>query len=81
MGCFDTVRFQCPICWEPFSLQSKSGECSLKEYSWRNAPANVLTDLIGTTWTCKRCATELKINGKLDCWVEYDWETEPWNTG
>lgn len=45
MGCFDSVMVPCPSCGVEREFQSKSGECILKTYKLKDAPADVLEDV------------------------------------
>lgn len=45
MGCYDTVVVNCPKCGREHYLQSKGGECLLKEYTLKNCPVDVLSDV------------------------------------
>jgi NMD protein affecting ribosome stability and mRNA decay len=57
MGMFDTVNVDCPSCGEKESLgfQSKSGECTLADYTMRDAPDDVLSGLQNYPVRCKNC--------------------------
>jgi hypothetical protein len=45
MGMYDTVFAPCPECGKLLQFQSKAGECLLKEYSHKNVPIGIATDL------------------------------------
>jgi hypothetical protein len=62
MGMFDTVRFCCPSCNEYTEVQSKAGDCSLREYTLESAPVIVLWDLT-EDWQiwCDHCKCKIKI--------------------
>lgn len=45
MGMFDTVQVNCPRCGKEADFQSKSGDCTLRNYLLAEAPLNVLADV------------------------------------
>jgi hypothetical protein len=45
MGMYDTVLVPCPECYADNEFQSKSGACSLAEYTLQNVPADVLPEI------------------------------------
>jgi hypothetical protein len=45
MGVFDTVWVKCPNCGAENEFQSKSGECSLRNYDLGNCPEDVLQNV------------------------------------
>ena len=53
MGCFDSVMVPCPECGELTEFQTKAGECLLTEYSFEDAPAALLVDVVNETHRCK----------------------------
>ncbi len=59
MGCFDTVNFKCPTCGSSLNIQSKAGECRLKEFFITSVPMDIALD--GETVTCSECSTVVKI--------------------
>jgi len=70
MGCFDTLLIPCPSCGKVRHEQSKAGSCILVDYSIDEAPANILADLSGTVFICKRCAANFKIQFPVRATVE-----------
>ena len=58
MGCYDAVKGKCPACRNDVSLQSKSGDCDLEEYTENDVPVEVMYD---ATATCRFCGTELEL--------------------
>lgn len=55
MGCFDTIHFECPQCGEKIKVQSKSGNCTLKDYHHTSVPVDVAEDLRNTELKCPKC--------------------------
>jgi hypothetical protein len=57
VGCFDTVNFQCPdpVCDCELFIQSKTGACTLSDYSNRAIPLDVAKGVHGKTVYCKDC--------------------------
>ena len=64
MGCYDTVLVSCPECGFENDFQSKSGECTLSNYTIDNCPDDVLSDVNRhAPYKCK-CGLYLSINIK-----------------
>lgn len=63
MGMYDTVWVKCPHCGKRTDMQSKSGDCCLDNYELKDAPIEVVADLIsGRGWTkCTWCSKNIKI--------------------
>jgi len=58
MGMFDGVLVPCPECGTPHEAQSKSGDCTLRNFNLGDAPAEVLADINRhAPFTCERCGT------------------------
>lgn len=58
MGMFDRVMVPCPKCGTESEFQSKGGDCTLRDYTLENAPADVLLDVNRhAPNTCKECGT------------------------
>jgi uncharacterized Zn finger protein len=58
MGCFDTVMIPCPTCGQHYPEQTKAGECILEEYTFDNAPPEVLASINQyAPFTCEACGT------------------------
>ena len=55
MGLFDSVRFECPECGERMSVQSKAGDCILKDYDSEAVPLNIAGDILGEVHCCQHC--------------------------
>lgn len=54
MGTFDRVWVPCPNCGKPTEFQSKSGPCTLADYTTDDCPPDVLKGLDGSA-TCEAC--------------------------
>lgn len=61
MGMFDRVMAECPNCGEAIEFQSKSGPCSLADYSVNDAPDEVMEGVVGDVETCPKCQSEWRI--------------------
>ncbi len=44
MGCFDTIKFDCPDCGVYYQAQSKSGPCNMAVYDYTAVPYDVARD-------------------------------------
>ena len=55
MGLFDRVMADCPNCGKPVEFQSKAGECYMNVYSVKDAPTEVLTDILNSPEYCRHC--------------------------
>jgi hypothetical protein len=64
MGVYDTVFVPCPKCGQLYEAQSKSGRCLLNEYSFVDAPEDVLWGVclgaLYTPLTCE-CGTKFMV--------------------
>jgi len=58
---FDSVVMLCPSCEAYLSLQSKAGECALKEYPIHNVPVEIAVSIEGDTVVCPTCNTKFRI--------------------
>jgi len=58
---FDTVNIICYFCNNKIQIQSKAGECKLKEYDFKDAPDKILVDLSGSEVKCNCCGAIYKI--------------------
>ena len=45
MGCYDTVEVHCPKCGEAHYFQSKSGDCSMAQYTLEECPPDVMQNI------------------------------------
>lgn len=62
MGCYDIVMVPCPNCKELSDFQSKGGDCTMSEYTLKNAPADVLMDVNRhSPYTCSKCGTKYRV--------------------
>lgn len=62
MGMYDKVWVICPNCGNQVEFQSKSGDCSLNNYTLHNAPDKVLEGLLDDDYrTCETCEYTLEI--------------------
>lgn len=55
MGCFDTVKFNCPFCKETTDVQTKVDICAMIVYEMTDVPANIASELNGTIISCGHC--------------------------
>lgn len=59
MGCYDSVYVPCPKCNTVSEFQSKSGECTMREFMLENCPEDVLGDVNRhAPNTCEKCGTK-----------------------
>lgn len=75
MGMYDSVYVPCPKCGELTDFQTKSGNCTLSEYTLENAPEDVLFDINRhSPYTCNNCQTKfsVKITYKTEVVIEDD---------
>ena len=62
MGMFDRVYVPCPVCSELSEFQSKSGDCTLAEYTLADVPADVIQDVNRQSPnTCSKCGTKFRV--------------------
>lgn len=66
MGCYDTVRIQCPCCKAVTELQTKAGDCDPETYTIKretqDAPLAILASLTNRDdLECIGCARQLTI--------------------
>lgn len=81
MGMYDTLHVVCPHCHTMTAVQSKGGDCLLKNYSIDNCPAKILTDIAGTgALYCDECSRKYRIRVMVfavaETWVEMPDTTE-----
>jgi hypothetical protein len=58
MGVYDTILLPCPKCGELYGAQSKSGECFLNTYTFKNAPKEAMENVNRhAPFTCSKCKT------------------------
>lgn len=58
MGMYDTIMVPCPKCGTKAEFQSKGGDCLLDVFELNEAPADVLSDVMGHgPETCKSCGS------------------------
>lgn len=55
MGMFDTVLIPCTSCGKNVEMQTKDGECALREYTTEDIPWNLAYSLDGRSETCQHC--------------------------
>jgi hypothetical protein len=61
---YDTIHVPCPKCQTTLEFQSKSGDCTLMEYTLENAPVEVLEDVNRhAPRECKKCGSFIEIQG------------------
>ena len=64
MGIFNTIMVNCPNCGSKIEFQSKSGSCILATYHISNCPEEEIEGIIGESWCCDNCGTEITIGNK-----------------
>ncbi|MFH1547659.1 MAG: hypothetical protein ABIC57_04175 [bacterium] len=62
---FDRVWVSCPSCGRGMEFQSKSGPCTLSDYSIGDIPPKIAADIIGDIERCENCKTAIKIEGQV----------------
>jgi predicted RNA-binding Zn-ribbon protein involved in translation (DUF1610 family) len=63
MGMFDTVLIPCPTCGQDYPEQTKAGACLLEEYTFDNAPPEVLASINQyAPFTCDNCGTVFAVH-------------------
>lgn len=55
MGMFDSVIFNCPSCERGIEIQSKAGECNLRNFSNHAVPVEIAVDIDGRSAWCENC--------------------------
>lgn len=72
MGMFDTVYLPCVKCGALVGFQSKSGGCTLAEYTLPTAPAEVLGGLTDKSYNtqCKTCKAYLEVEVHATAWTK-----------
>lgn len=70
MGMFDSLRVPCPKCGKELEYQSKSGECSLNNYTEKNLTPEVAIGIDGDIVNCEFCETNVKLVCKIPRKVE-----------
>jgi len=68
MGMFDSVWVSCP-CGKDVEFQSKAGACCLRDYTFPDAPQEVLADINGQTRECS-CGISLTVRTQILAYVE-----------
>lgn len=68
MGMYDTVIFTCEVCGRTLSVQSKSGECLLKEYNADHVPLDIAIGVLEDEYEGRAKQTE------CDCGATYTFE-------
>jgi hypothetical protein len=63
MGMYDTIHIPCPKCGTPVDVQSKGGECSLKNFTLDTAPLDVIMGLVDRKYLdqCDKCEAYLRV--------------------
>ena len=61
MGMFDEVCFSCPKCDVPLRVQSKAGDCCLRDYPSREVPVGIAHDIRGEEIWCEGCAQTYRV--------------------
>lgn len=73
MGLFDSVMFQCPKCKGTVEVQSKAGDCILKEYPEDDVPTAIAADIDGEVYWCVVCSEDFRVITTLSktvrCWL------------
>lgn len=64
MGMFDSVMFRCPKCDSQMEVQSKAGECTLREYEPWSVPESIAKDIAGQTAFCDNCDKQYRVGGE-----------------
>lgn len=63
MGMFDSVWFECPQCLERLvEVQSKAGECVLRDIPSEEVPLGIADDILGETASCHKCGRSWKVS-------------------
>lgn len=55
MGMFDRVWAECPNCQKDLEIQSKAGECMLRDYTLETAPTEIIEAIMGKYAYCANC--------------------------
>ena len=61
MGMFDSIWFECPQCTEMIEVQSKMGDCVLKDISSDAVPLGIADDILGEQAYCHKCGSVWKV--------------------
>lgn len=62
MGLYDTVIVPCPQCSTNYYVQSKGGECLMREFNLDNAPDDVMSDINRhAPFVCKNCGVSFEV--------------------
>lgn len=74
MGMFDSVWFACLNCGANVEVQSKAGDCAMREYNERDVPSHIAEDIMGEIVQCTECDYTHKIHGPsrigVSLWLE-----------
>jgi hypothetical protein len=58
MGCYDTILLPCPKCGEIYDAQSKSGDCTLRVFDFKDTPQDVMSNVNRhAPFVCFKCHT------------------------
>ena len=61
MGLYDTVIFQCPKCFMSIEMQSKAGDCHLRDYDCNSVPGEIAQSLVNEYAHCPLCNESFKV--------------------
>ena len=63
MGMYDTINIPCPKCGATVDIQSKGGDCLLRNFTTDTAPVDVILGLKnhGYLDQCDKCGVYLKV--------------------
>ena len=61
MSSFNTINFKCPNCGKSISIQSKSGDCTFKEYFCKSVPIADVSEIINKVMSCPHCQRTLVV--------------------
>jgi hypothetical protein len=62
---FDRIWIPCPACGARVEVQSKGGDCDLRDYGHRNVAIDVAAGAIGRVWPCDACGRTWQVAGPL----------------
>lgn len=65
MGMYDTVHFACPNCKTVIPVQTKAGNCSLRDYAAYKVPTTIAVDMVGNNVECEKCKGKYIINSSV----------------
>ena len=69
MGCYNTIRIECPNCRTLVEMQSKGGSCRLKVYDGCHVPVADALALDGQRVTCPGCNSERVVIPRMASFV------------